>query len=62
MSRLIRTAGDALLHRLIPQVAAGACVPEHNQICCSCCAVGGTFYCFRYNCQGACVASSTTCC
>jgi hypothetical protein len=62
MGRLLKTTGDRLLSRLVPGVAAGACVPGYGDKCCGCCYVGSTHYCFRINCVGNCVATSTTCC
>ncbi len=62
MVKALRTVGDSLLQRLVPAVDAGACVPENGQVCCSCCYVGSTHYCFRINCYGQCVSTGTTCC
>ena len=62
MVKVLRTVGDSLLHRIVPEINAGACVPEHGQVCCSCCFIGNTGYCFRINCIGHCVASTPFCC
>lgn len=62
MVKALIAAGDSLLHRIVPEVNAGACVPENGQVCCACCFIGSTHYCFRINCIGHCVATSTICC
>jgi hypothetical protein len=62
MVQALRAVGDSLLQRLVPGVTAGACVPENGHVCCACCFVGNTHYCFRINCIGHCVIDTSTCC
>ncbi|WIY00818.1 hypothetical protein QRX60_43320 [Amycolatopsis mongoliensis] len=33
MARLINTLGDRLLGLFLGEVKAGACIPEHGQVC-----------------------------
>lgn len=33
MARLINTLGDRLLGLFVREVKAGACIPEHGQVC-----------------------------
>jgi hypothetical protein len=67
MTRIINRVGDAMLAKVLGREEAGACVPENGQAC-SCVASDG--YCsggvyFRryrqgyYNCNGACVTSTS---
>ncbi|WP_165974973.1 hypothetical protein [Nonomuraea deserti] len=52
MKGLMRRAGERLVGAVLPNVEAGACVPEHGQ----CCKKG-----YRFNCLGSCVNQSSTC-
>lgn len=54
--------GDAMLSRLLPEVQAGACVPEHGQKC-KCAAPCGTSWCTQYyvSCTGPCTDKSGRC-
>lgn len=62
MARTLRTLGDSLLHRMVPAVTAGACVSGTGSVCCNCCFEGSRVFCFRINCFGRCVQSSSGCC
>ena len=33
MSKMFNTLGDRLLRLFLPAVDAGACIPEHGQVC-----------------------------
>jgi hypothetical protein len=43
MLNSLRNIGDKMLAALMPRIEAGACVPEHGQVCCG-----------RYACNGVC--------
>ncbi len=62
MVKMLKSVGDSLLQRIVPGVTAGACVPENGQVCCSCCFFDNQEFCFRINCIGHCVATSSGCC
>jgi len=44
MARMINTLGDRLLGLFLREVKAGACVPEHGQVCKT----------LHYDCNGSC--------
>ncbi|MEU0797068.1 hypothetical protein ABZ342_44000 [Amycolatopsis sp. NPDC005961] len=44
MARMINTLGDRLLGLFLREVKAGACVPEHGQVCKT----------FHFDCYGSC--------
>jgi hypothetical protein len=52
MKRLVQQAGERLVGMVLPQVEAGACVPDNGQ----CCRRDRAF-----NCTGRCTVVKTSC-
>jgi len=50
--RLLRTLRDRILRTVLPDIEAGACIPEHGCCC-------GQPFIAQLNCFGTCVPSSS---
>jgi len=63
MMTVMRRLGDALLQRVLPQLEAGACVPEHGQVCYCRAPCPKVDFCslYRFNCNGVCINTFVLC-
>jgi hypothetical protein len=58
MRKTMQRVGDSVLQRLLPELEAGACVPENGQLC-KCDHPCGVNWCtqYRFNCHSLCYAN-----
>jgi hypothetical protein len=65
MTATLRRAGDRVLGKFMPSADAGACVPDHGDLCtsCTCRVESGRVVCYRnrVSCYGQCARSSGYC-
>lgn len=55
--------GDAMLRWFLPQAVAGACVPDHGNVC-KCGSPCWVYHCtvYRFNCNGLCLVDKGDLC
>jgi hypothetical protein len=58
---MVRKLGDRILRLLLPEISAGACIPDIG-CCCKLLPGGGYAWNWRLSCNGVCVRNDNTRC